>query len=82
VACNSSGSSTDWITFGGRGGIFRKPFAGGAEIQITHHGGANSQESWDGKTVYYFKSGGLWQVPAEGGEERPLGINPGYRAEC
>jgi hypothetical protein len=39
-------------------------------MQLTHHGGLVAYESHDGKTVYYCKfEGGIWSVPAAGGEE-------------
>ena len=56
------------------GEIFRAPFEGGAVIQLTHSGGSHPQQAVDGTTIYYHKAGALWQVPAAGGEERPVGI--------
>jgi Tol biopolymer transport system component len=38
-------------------------------IQMTRNYGQAPYESPDGKLVYYYKSFGVWQVPAEGGKE-------------
>lgn len=68
-----------WVYFGGtRAGrveVYRIPFEGGEPVQLTHHGGGDPEESADGKTVYYLKSGDLWQIPAAGGDERRVGIH-------
>jgi hypothetical protein len=45
---------------------------GGPAIQVTRGGGHYAQESWDGRSVYYWKNTGggeIRQVPVEGGEE-------------
>jgi Tol biopolymer transport system component/DNA-binding winged helix-turn-helix (wHTH) protein len=51
--------------------IWKKPAAGGAEIQLTNKGGCNQMESADGAYVYYLKSRdcALWRVPTGGGQE-------------
>ena len=51
--------------------IWKKPVAGGIEIQLTKNGGCNQAESADGAYVYYLKPGGraLWRVPISGGQE-------------
>jgi Tol biopolymer transport system component/DNA-binding winged helix-turn-helix (wHTH) protein len=51
--------------------IWKKPAAGGAEIQLTNKGGCNQMESADGAYVYYLKSrdSALWRVPTGGGQE-------------
>lgn len=43
----------------------------GANVQLTHQGGFDPVESYDGKTVYYsrFYEAGLWKIPATGGTE-------------
>ena len=40
-------------------------------VQVTRTGeyNYNAFESYDGTLVYYWNSGGVWQVPADGGEE-------------
>lgn len=51
--------------------IWKKPAAGGAEMQLTKNGGCNQLESVHGEYVYYLKSGDreLWRVPSAGGQE-------------
>ena len=90
---NGLGSSTvpsfshdgKWVYFAndrsGRAEIFRAPFRGGTTVQVTHSGGGSPQESANGQTVYYLKSGS-WRTPSalyeasiSGGEERPSGVN-------
>jgi Tol biopolymer transport system component len=45
----------------------------GTATQLTHHGGREVQESWDGSTVYFLPEGpGIWRVPANGGGESPV----------
>ena len=63
-----------WI-FGSTGNtgtrqIAKIPADGGPAIPITQHGGMMPRESPDGRSLYYVKeTGGLWHVPAGGGEE-------------
>ena len=48
------------------------PSEGGAPVQLTHRGGYYGIESADGRFVYYTKKitdGGIWRIPANGGEE-------------
>ena len=46
---------------------------GEAKRQVTQNGGYNAFESPDGTALYYAKTeGGLWQVPAQGGDEVEL----------
>ncbi len=77
-----------WLYFtsnrgGGGENIWKQPVAGGAAIQLTHHGAGEGFESADGQ-LFYFSKGrggtGLWYVPAEGGEEKPVPelSNAGY----
>jgi Tol biopolymer transport system component len=51
--------------------IWKKPAAGGPEIQITRHGGCNQMESAEGAYLYYLSSDnrGLCRVPPSGGQE-------------
>jgi Tol biopolymer transport system component len=73
--------STDgqWIYFAsnrtGRSEVWKTRAAGGPPVQVTRHGGFAAFESRDGRTVYYAKGpdgGGLWRVPANGGEEKQV----------
>jgi hypothetical protein len=67
-----------WIYFtstrAGGHEIFRIPFAGGPAVQLTHRGGENPLEFPNGRIVYYLRNQELCEVPAAGGEERPLGL--------
>jgi Tol biopolymer transport system component len=63
-----------WIYFvsarSGRSEIWKAPAGGGSAVQVTKNevtGGA--VESTDRRYVYYSKSGGLWRIPVEGGDE-------------
>jgi Tol biopolymer transport system component len=56
--------------------VWKMPPDGGKAVQITTGGGYYAVESFDGKTLYYLKSGQrnygagpIWKVPREGGEE-------------
>ncbi len=56
----------------GRAETWKLPFAGGESIQVTKQGGGRPAESFDGKTVFYNKDGGvgvIWKVSASGGAE-------------
>jgi hypothetical protein len=75
-----------WIYFGSdRSGdweVWKAPAGGGAAIRVTHRGGAEAFESFDGKLVYYAKRGprdGIWQVPVEGGQETQV-LNHGRQS--
>lgn len=52
------------------------PVSSASPIQVTKRGGNLSQESLDGKLLYYSKGpgtgGSLWSVPLSGGEERQV----------
>ena len=66
-----------WIYFvsnrSGERQMYRMPAGGGEAMQITHKGAYYLLASPDGKWIYYKKlGGGLWKVPAEGGEETQL----------
>jgi eukaryotic-like serine/threonine-protein kinase len=66
-----------WVYFGsnrtGTTQIWKTPAATSAAreeaVQVTRNGGAVPFDSPDGKLVYYYKGGAVWQVPVEGGEE-------------
>jgi eukaryotic-like serine/threonine-protein kinase len=73
-----------WIYFAsnrsGRTEVWKTNAAGGPAVQVTRQGGFAAFESRDGRTVYYAKGqsvGGLWRVPANGGEEMPVLESPG-----
>ena len=67
-----------WIYFtsnsSGRYEVMRMPDGGGESVQITHDGGFEAWESWDGKTLYYTKRSGspLFARPLAGNEERQI----------
>jgi Tol biopolymer transport system component len=55
--------------------VWKMPVGGGRALQVTKKGGFAAFESPDGKAVYYAKgkdTSGLWEVPVDGGEERPV----------
>jgi Tol biopolymer transport system component/predicted Ser/Thr protein kinase len=65
-----------WIYFtsnrSGRWQIWKMRVDGGEAAQVTRGGGVYAEESWDGRYVYYSKSGSdgtVWRVPVDGGEE-------------
>lgn len=51
--------------------IWKIPAGGGQPIQVTKNGGFRSQESPDGKYLYFTKpmGQGIWRVQVAGGEE-------------
>jgi len=60
---------------------WKMPSRGGPAVQLTRQGGYGGIESSDGKLLYYaktFASGVIWQVPVEGGEEKP--VHPAVRS--
>jgi serine/threonine protein kinase/tricorn protease-like protein len=60
---------------GGPADLWRIPAAGGTEERVTHGGGAISEESMDGKTLFFtrtFEWSTLLALPLAGGPERPL----------
>jgi Tol biopolymer transport system component len=68
----------NWIYFysfrSGTIQVWRISLSGGSPIQITRNGGHESQESWDGQTLYFTDAGTglsrLMSVPVSGGEEK------------
>jgi hypothetical protein len=77
-----------WIYFNstrtGRSEVYRMPFAGGKEEQITTGGGSLAQESADGKTIYYARTPSplstLMETPVTGGKGRSLDLTFTARA--
>lgn len=66
-----------WIYFAstrsGQRQLYRMPANGGDAVQITHKGAFAPMASRDGQWIYYSKlDGGIWKLPAEGGEETPV----------
>ena len=57
--------------YGDFANIWRVPAEGGKPIQVTKDTGFRSQESPDGKYLYFTKQGqpGIWRLPVQGGEE-------------
>lgn len=49
--------------------IWKQPLTGGPAIQMTKEGGGEASESPDGRTLYFLKALGVWQIPASGGTE-------------
>jgi Tol biopolymer transport system component/DNA-binding winged helix-turn-helix (wHTH) protein len=62
--------------------VWRRELSSGKETQITRHGGFAAFESYDAKTLYYskFERGGIWKVPAGGGQEERVtdSLHMGY----
>lgn len=61
----------------GRFEVWKTSVRGGQAIQITRNGGWTAYESLDGRKLYYTKNSdtlenaaGLWEMPAQGGNER------------
>jgi Tol biopolymer transport system component len=66
----------DWIYFASDRGagsqLLKKHVHTGREIQVTRHGGFYSEESVDGRFVYYTKGRQdwtVWRAPVDGGDE-------------
>jgi Tol biopolymer transport system component/DNA-binding winged helix-turn-helix (wHTH) protein len=51
--------------------VWKHVLQGGAETQVTQHGGFDAFESYDGQTIYFarFDHAGIWSIPASGGTE-------------
>ena len=51
--------------------VWKRSLDGGAESQMTKHGGFNPFESYDGQSIYFskFDQAGIWSIPAKGGTE-------------
>ena len=73
-----------WIYFVGKElQIWKTKVAGGLPSQVTHHGGFEGFETFDGKYFYFVRklgSPGIWRLPVAGGEEELLpelaSVNP------
>jgi serine/threonine protein kinase len=65
-----------WLYVSALTDVWKVPVGGGKATQITRQGGYGPIESRDGKFLYYVKRyggpGGLWRVPAAGGDEIEL----------
>jgi Tol biopolymer transport system component len=72
-----------WIYFSsnrtGRFEIWKMRGEGGHADQVTKDGGEFAIESPDAKSLYDTKSGGLWRIPVEGGEETLVLDSLGHR---
>jgi Tol biopolymer transport system component/DNA-binding winged helix-turn-helix (wHTH) protein len=76
-----------WIYFASKSGgeafqVWKAPFAGGAPIRLTKHGGISPVESFDGRYLYYskYERPGIWRIPLEdaGDESQVLSdVDPG-----
>jgi Tol biopolymer transport system component len=67
-----SSRSGDWQ-------IWKIPTGGGEAVQVTRGGGTTSQESWDGRHLFYARSEtstAIWKVPVECGEETEVFPGP------
>jgi Tol biopolymer transport system component/DNA-binding winged helix-turn-helix (wHTH) protein len=77
-----------WVYFvsnrGGTQQVWKVAAEGGQPVQVTRQGGFEPFESADGQWLYYVKQGGLWRMPAAGGEEARIldRVEWGYWAEC
>jgi eukaryotic-like serine/threonine-protein kinase len=73
-----------WIYFVGKGlQIWKTKVAGGGPLQVTHNGGFEGFETFDGKYFYFVRklgSPGIWRLPVAGGQEELLpelaSVNP------
>jgi Tol biopolymer transport system component len=66
-----------WLLFRSRSRLWRVPPMGGSPEPVTERGAINGVWSPDGKKIYFIAWGrkegdNIWEVPAEGGEERLL----------
>ena len=62
--------------------IWKVPSGGGDPVKVTQNGGFSSQESPDGKFLYFTKQTikGIWRLPVGGGEETRVldGFEPSF----
>ena len=51
--------------------VWKHPLGGGAESQLTKHGGFDPFESYDGRSIYFsrFDAAGIWSLAVGGGTE-------------
>jgi Tol biopolymer transport system component len=66
--------------------IWRRSIEGGAPAQVTYHSGFESQESPDGRFLYFskFTADGIWRVPVAGGgaEEKVADFDRSTQFRC
>jgi Tol biopolymer transport system component len=53
----------------GRREVYKLPFGGGQQTQLTHEGGTDAMTSPDGTTVFYYRDGEVRRIAAGGGPE-------------
>jgi serine/threonine protein kinase len=53
----------------GRREVYKLPFGGGQQTQLTHEGGTDAMTSPDGATVFYYRDGEVRRIAAGGGPE-------------
>jgi Tol biopolymer transport system component len=53
----------------GRREVYKMPFGGGPQKQLTHEGGTDAVSSNDGTTVFFYRDGEVRRIPATGGQE-------------
>ena len=63
--------------------VWHSPIDGSPPKQITHTGGFNPVESWDGQWIYFVKDKprGIWRLPVSGGREALVIEDSGIVAE-
>jgi eukaryotic-like serine/threonine-protein kinase len=52
--------------------LWKIPPGGSVAERLTRHGAGRPTESRDGKLIYYPRSGGVWSLPLNGGNEREV----------
>jgi serine/threonine protein kinase len=53
----------------GRRELYKMPFGGGPQRQLTREGGTDAMTSVDGATVFYYRDGEVRRIAADGGPE-------------
>ncbi len=56
----------------GRREVYRMPFGGGEQKQLTLEGGTDAMTSKDGSVVFYFRDGDIRKIPSQGGTETTI----------
>jgi WD40 repeat protein len=56
----------------GRREVYRMPFGGGEQKQLTQEGGTDAMTSKDGSIVFYIRDGDIRKIPAQGGPETTI----------
>jgi eukaryotic-like serine/threonine-protein kinase len=71
---------------GGYWEIWKQAVSGGHPVQITHHGGYLSRESFDGKWLYFTRDDSMWRTPvltsAGGPAAEELVIGPPFHVQA